>query len=382
MQRRRASILLFSLVACSSSSASRGSAGGDASTGSGNDASTNALDSSVASPVGNSGNPAGKCSVPTAALAADISSPTTVVGKGTAASCTADAVVAAVHAGGVVTFDCGDAPLVITVPEIQIFNDGGKGDGSVTLDGGGKITLSGGGQNRVLYQNTCDQTLHYTTPHCQDQPAPHLVLQNLGITGGSAQASSTVLGGGAIYVGGGTFRVYNVSVTNSTQPNLEQDYAGGAIYTFNQATQPVYIVNSTFSGNSGSSGGALGSIGTSWTSLNSVFSSNKTLGNGENPAMAGTPGGGLGGAIYNDGDSYTLTICGTLMKDNTAADLGSGSIFQVVDDLKGALDIDQSTFTGNSNTGSVQSAKHPSIYVQAEDVPGNAGVTITGTTFD
>jgi hypothetical protein len=380
MKRSRFAVLLLSVVACSSSSAP--SRVDDAAVGSGHDAAGSTPDSSVAAPDGSNGNPAGHCSVPPSALAADVSSPTTVVGTGTPTSCTADAVVAAVHAGGVVTFDCGTAPLTITVPEIQIFNDGGKGDGSVTIDGGGKITLSGGGYNRILYQNTCDETLHYTTPHCQDQPAPHLVLQNLALTAGSAQASSSVLGGGAVYVGGGTFRVYNVSVTNSMESNLEQDYAGGAIYTFNQATDPVYVVSSTFSGNSGCNGGAFGSIGTSWTILNSVFSSNKTLGNGENPAMAGTPGGGLGGAIYNDGDSYTLTICGTLMKDNTAADLGSGSIFQVVDDLKGNLDIDQSTFTGNSNTGSVQSAKHPSIYVQAQDVPGNAGVTITATTFN
>ena len=69
------------------------------------------------------------------------------------------------------------------------------------------------------------------------------------------------------------------------------------------------------------------------------------------------------------------------MKNNTAADLGSGSIFQVVDDLNGYLDIDESTFSGNSNTGSVQSASHPSIYVEAHDKVGNAGVTITATTF-
>jgi hypothetical protein len=288
-----------------------------------------------------------------------------------------------VAAGGVVTFDCGAAPVTITVPEIQIVNDGGKTkDGSVTIDGGGLVTLSGGGKNRILYQNTCDQSLHWTTSHCQNQPAPHLVVQNIAFADGSATATSSVLGGGALYVGGGTFKAYNIKVTGSTQPNLEQDYAGGAIYTFNQATQPVYVVSSTFDGNSGCNGGALGSIGTSWSLYNSVFSNNKTLGNGENPAQAGTPGGGLGGAIYNDGNSYTLTICGSLFKTNTAADLGSGSIFQVVDDLKGHLDIDQSTFTGNSNTGSVQSASHPSIYVQAEDVPGNAGVTITNTTFN
>ncbi len=334
-------------------------------------------------PTGPNGNPMGQCAVPAAAVAEDVSTPTTVVGDGTAASCVASAVVAAVQAGGVVTFNCGADPITITVPEIQIFNDGGATkDGSVTIDGGGRVTLSGGGQNRILYQNTCDQALHYTTPHCQAQDAPHLVVQNIAFADGSAMATKSVLGGGALFVGGGTFKAYNVRVASSTQPNLEQDYAGGAIYTFNQATQPVYVVSSTFDGNSGCNGGAFGSIGTSWSIYNSVFSNNKTLGNGENPAKAGTPGGGLGGAIYNDGNSYTLTSCGTSFTNNTAAELGSGSIFQVVDDLMGDLVIDQSTFTGNSNTGSVQSAAHPSIYVQAQDVPGNSGVTITGTTFN
>jgi hypothetical protein len=154
---------------------------------------------------GQYGNPSGKCTVPSAALAEDVSSPTTVVGTGTAASCTGASVVAAVGAGGVVTFDCGSAPVTIVVPEIQIVNDGGKtADGSVTIDGGNKVTLSGNGANRIIYQNTCDQTLHYTTTHCQNQPAPHLVVQNIAFTAGSANATSSVLGGGALYVGGGT----------------------------------------------------------------------------------------------------------------------------------------------------------------------------------
>jgi hypothetical protein len=327
------------------------------------------------------GNPDGHCAVPTAAQAADVSHPTTVVGTGTAASCTADAVAAAVHAGGVVTFACGSAPVTIVVPEIDIFNDGGRGDGSVTLDGGDLITLSGGGANRILYQNTCDQSLHYTTSHCQAQDAPHLIVQNMAFTGGRGDADPTrgILGGGALYVGGGTFRAFGIRVTSSTQPTLGQDNAGGAIYTFEQ-TAPVYVVGSTFLGNSGSNGGALGSIGTSWMLLNSLFSGNSAVGRGENPARAGTPGGGLGGAIYNDGNSYTLTLCGTALSSNTANELGSGAIFQVVDDLHGQLAIDQSAFTGNSDTGSVQS--HPGIYVEAADKQGNAGVTINDTTFD
>jgi hypothetical protein len=165
------------------------------------------------------------------------------------------------------------------------------------------------------------------------------------------------------------------------QPTLGQDYAGGAIYTTNE-TQPALVIDSTFSGNSGSNGGALGSIGTSWTIVNSVFAANAAVGHGENPARAGTTGGGLGGAIYNDGDGYTLTICGDEFDDNVANELGSGSIFQVVDDLKGALSIDQSNFDGNSDDGGVQSNTHPSIYVEAADKGGTAGVTITQTTFE
>jgi len=104
------------------------------------------------------------------------------------------------------------------------------------------------------------------------------------------------------------------------------------------------------------------------------------VGHGENSARAGTTGGGLGGAISNDGNDFTLSICGTIFDGNQANELGSGAIFQVVDDLNGDLVIDQSTFHANSNQGSVQS--HPGIYVEARDKPGDAGVSITGSTFD
>lgn len=338
-------------------------------------------DGGVVIPPTSNGNPNGKCTVPAAALAENVSSPTTVVGDGTPASCTGQKVVDAVHAGGVVTFDCGPDPITIAVPTIEIFNDGGKTkDGSVTIDGGGKVTLSGSGDHRVLYQNTCDQKLHWTTPTCNKQDVPHLVMQNIGVTGGKFNAVSGQLGGGAVFVGGGTAKFFNVRFSNNTQPNLGQDYGGGAIYTFNQ-TKPVYVVGSTFDGNSGSNGGALASIGTSWVILNSVLSNNVTLGNGMNPAKPNTPGGGLGGAIYNDGNSYVLTLCGDDLQKNTAAELGTGSIFFVANDLKGDLVIDQSTFVGNSNKGAVQSATHPSIYVEARDKAGNAGVAITATTF-
>src|SRR5580692_7880202 len=196
--------------------ASSGSPGTDGAAGG---SETSVLDSGASASM--TGNPNGHCTIPAAAQAVDVSHPTTVVGTGTAASCTGDAVVAAVHAGGIVTFNCGPEPVTIPVPEILIYNDGGPTkDGSVTLDGGGKITLSGGGKNRILHQDTCDSSLHYTSPYCNNQDTPHLVVQNIAFSGGSGAADeSALLGGGAIYAGGGTFKAVNVLVVGSTQTN-------------------------------------------------------------------------------------------------------------------------------------------------------------------
>src|SRR4051812_2272271 len=49
----------------------------------------------------------GHAAVPPAGQAEDVSSPTTVIGTGTPASCTGDAFVSAVAKGGIITFNCG-----------------------------------------------------------------------------------------------------------------------------------------------------------------------------------------------------------------------------------------------------------------------------------
>src|SRR5262249_55010357 len=99
------------------------------------------------------GNPNGTCVVPAEAQAESMASPKTVGGTGTPASCTSGALVAAVAAGGVITFDCGSRPTTIVLTATaKIFNN----KGPIVIDGGGKITLSGGGNNRILYMNACD----------------------------------------------------------------------------------------------------------------------------------------------------------------------------------------------------------------------------------
>ncbi len=138
----------------------------------------------------------------------DTSHPDRVVGTGTPASCTSAAVVTAVAAGGIITFDCGPAPVTITMTATaKVRNANGP---RIVLDGGGKVTLSGGGQRRILYMNTCDQAQGWTTSHCQDQDHPQLTVQNLTFADGNSTGDLTEGGGGgAIFVRGGRFKVVN-----------------------------------------------------------------------------------------------------------------------------------------------------------------------------
>ena len=84
--------------------------------------------------------------------------------------------------------------------------------------------------------------------------------------------------------------------------------------------------------------------------LNSVLRDNEAIGNGANPARSGTPGGGSGGAIYCDGDDFSVRIAGTLIEDNDAKE-GGGAIFFVSNDRTGTLRIEGSTLRRNPSHG-------------------------------
>ncbi|MFT5353351.1 MAG: hypothetical protein ACI9KE_000549 [Polyangiales bacterium] len=291
----------------------------------------------------------GACEVPAEAAAEDVSSPDHVVGTGTPESCTSDAVVAAVALGGVITFDCGPDPVTIRMEATaKVFNNTGP---RIVIDGGGLVTLSGQGQRRILYMNTCDQDQVWTTPMCDNQDHPQLTVQNLTFVDGNAASEEE--GGGAIFSYGGRFKIVNSRFFNNICAPVGPDVGGAAVRAFAQFEgAPVYVVNSTFGGreglgNSGSNGGGLSSIGTSWTVINSWFSHNEAIGNGANPADPGTPGGGSGGAIYNDGGRMTLSICGSLIEYNQVNAHGS-AIFFVSNDHTGNIIIDRSTITNNT----------------------------------
>ncbi|MEZ4382725.1 MAG: hypothetical protein R3A79_15415 [Nannocystaceae bacterium] len=317
------------------------------------------------------GNPDGACELPDEAQPADVSQPRTVVGDGGPASCTGAAFVDAVAKGGVITFDCGPDPVTITLEETaKIVNDTGP---EIVIDGGGKVTLSGGGKVRILYQNTCDEAQTWTTPMCNNQDHPRLTVQNLTFVDGQA-AGAEPDGGGAIFVRGGRFRVINSRFFNNRCDESGPDVGGGAIRVFDQFDdQPVYVVNSTFGGledglgNVCSNGGALSSIGVSYAVINSLFVGNRAIGDGANPAQAGTPGGGSGGAIYNDGNTFTLSLCGVAITDNHANE-GGGAIFFVSNDRSGTLRIDRSELRRNPSDG-FETAGFPGIFVLADGDP-------------
>ena len=161
------------------------------------------------------------------------------------------------------------------------------------------------------------------------------------------------------------------------------DVGGAAVRVLSQYQgQPVYVVNSTFGGEAGlgnrcSNGGGLSSIGVSYTVINSYFSHNEAIGDGANPAQAGTPGGGSGGAIYNDGNTFTLRLCGTKIVDNYANE-GGGAIFFVSNDLSGSLVIEDSQLCNNPSEG-FETQGFPGIFVLASGDPQVSGSTLSAS---
>ena len=155
---------------------------------------------------------------------------------------------------------------------------------------------------------------------------------------------------------GGRLKIVNCRFFTNRCDEEGPDVGGAAVRVLSQYdNQPVYVVGSTFGGredlgNVGANGGALSSIGVSFSVINSVMSYNQALGYGANPARPGTPGGGSGGAIYNDGNTFTLEVCGSSLTENTANE-GGGAIFFVSNDLSGTLIIDRSDLTNNPSFG-------------------------------
>jgi parallel beta-helix repeat protein len=281
----------------------------------------------------------------------DVSSPTTVVGDGTPAGCTAAALQQAASGGGTIVFRCGSAPVTITVASQITFTK------ETVLDGGGLVTLSGGQTSRILYLDSG-----------YDTPTPRLVVQRLTFRDGKSPAvgADTAQGGAAIYRDGGSLTVLDSVFENNRAPATGQDVAGGAIYGFGGGD--TIVAGSTFTNNAASDGGAIGSLNGDLTVINSSFTDNAATGTGGNPGD-----GGCGGALYMDGGGEATSLCGVTIQHNSAGAIGGG-VFRVSNDSSGSLAMDRSIVDDNRVTAA-GSGNAGGLYLQG------LALTITASTI-
>lgn len=298
--------------------------------------------------VGKAGNPHGSCKagVPAGGQPADTSKPTTVVGTGTAASCTFAALSAAVSKGGVITFNCGGA---VTIPVTATMNLPTTTD--TVIDGGGNVTLDGGHAVRIMSWNSANSRAN----------EHRLTLQHITIVNGKAAATQAIPPapapcsqgwnagqGGALFMRDGNLTVIDSIFANNQGAQLGPDTGGGAIYML-QSKHGALIVSSTFQNNSAANAGAVGGLFSELDVYNSLFTGNVATGHGANSDDASkcpsainngqheVGSGGNGGALYSDGNSVNVTLCGDEIVDNhAAADAFGGGLFFTSNDMNGS----------------------------------------------
>ena len=305
------------------------------------------------------GNP-GACTagLPTGATPANTSTPDHVVGTGTAASCSFDALDAAVMQGGIITFDCGSAPVTIAVTATLNLPT----TTNTVIDGGSLVTLDGQSAVEILRfdspgYRTNDTTITIqhlafinakTDPMDAIPPAPAPCSQ--GWDDGE---------GGAIYVRDGNLTVIDSIFMNDQAAPLGPDTGGGAIY-INGSKHGALIADCTFMNDSASNAGAVGALNAELDVYESIVTNNTATGrdaNNNDPTMCSVMNngqneigsGGNGGALYGDGDGFDIVVCGDQITNNAAgSNAFGGGIFFTSDDFSGTLSITDSTISGNT----------------------------------
>lgn len=339
---------------------STGNGGVGGSTGTGGLTATGGSGGGGGSGTWSAGNPDGACStgVPAEGQPVDTSNPTTVVGTGTAASCTFAALSAAVATGGIITFDCGGGAVTIPISatlDVPIDRD-------TVIDGNRLITLDGQSQVRIL---------SFDSPNWQATEF-RLTLQHIAVINGKATPTVAIPvapapcsqgwndgQGGGVYMRDGNLTVIDSIFTGNQAAPLGPDTGGGAIYVQGSKHGTV-IVGSTFTQNAASNAGALGGLFCEHHVYNSLFSRNTATGhdaNNNDPSKCSAinngqneiGSGGNGGAIYSDGIDVNVLLCGDKIVDNAAGtNAFGGGLFFTSNNFAGTLTIIDTTMTGNT----------------------------------
>jgi predicted outer membrane repeat protein len=320
----------------------------------------------------------------------DTSVPDHVVGTGTAASCTDTAAQTTLALGGKITFNCG-GPATITVTKtiaLPINLD-------TVIDGGGLVTLDGGGSVRILSFTDPDYRKSRVTVTLQ-----RLTLQNGKSTGTAiptapapcSQGTDVDGSGSAISIRNGVLHVIDSTFAHNRAPTLGPD-VGGALSAL--GSLEVKVQGSTFIDNSASNSGAIYMLNSDLAVVDSTFSGNQALGNGENSVDTskcsvrdGEIGnGGNAAAIGIDGgDDGDDVFCGDTFAGNTANELGTVS--RTPDAASHTTTFDRCTFDGNhAGSGGALYFHNSTLTITASTfsnnvATGSGAIQADGTTFN
>jgi hypothetical protein len=298
------------------------------------------------------------CDMPAVGLPANTSKPTTVVGTGTAASCTYPQLNSAIATGGTITFNCGSSPVTIAVTATLNIPT----DRDTVIDGGQKVTLDGQSLVRIMSFSSAN---FQANEH-------RLTLQHIALNNGKTTPTVAILAhplpcsqgwndgeGGALYMHDGNLSVIDSTFTGNQGAPLGPDTGGGAIYVVG-SKHGVVIVGSTFTQNSASNAGAVGGLFADLRIYNSQFSQNTAIGNGANNVSQTQckftnnnqfeiGSGGNGGAIYSDGNSVNVLLCGdTIVNNSAGVNAYGGGLFFTSNNMQGTLSIIDTVMTGNT----------------------------------
>ncbi|MCS6882880.1 MAG: choice-of-anchor Q domain-containing protein [Oscillochloridaceae bacterium] len=264
-----------------------------------------------------------------------------IVGDGTPGSCTEASLRAALAGGGSVSFNCGGAPVTITVSApFEITAP------ETTIDGGGLITLRGQNSRIIAHRTT------------GAQGSSVLTLRNLTITGGRAGGANDAANGGAVasvfgaanpafkpalVVENVTFEDNDSTVTSLTRGDA-YDYGGGAIYSQGGS---VTVRNCRFIGNDANNGagGAIHVLQSGLVIEDSEFRNNSAIG--------ARPQDSLGGAIYIDGlggENGLFRVARSIFASNHAYNSG-GAIYVNMYENSSRTEVLDSAFVENAVIG-------------------------------
>ncbi|HEY0464170.1 MAG TPA: hypothetical protein VGC79_08180 [Polyangiaceae bacterium] len=313
------------------------------------------------------------------------------MGTGSAASCSFDALKAAVVQGGVITFNCGQAPVEIAITATLNLPT----NKNTVIDGGNKVTLDGGQAVQILRFDSANFQANESV----------LTLQHIALQNGKATPTEAIPvapapcsqgwndgEGGALYMRDGNLVVIDAVFSDNQAAPLGPDTGGGAIYVLG-SKHGALIVGSTFRNNRASNAGGIGGLFTNLAIYDSLFTGNQATGhdannnqpdkcsamnNGQNE----TGSGGNGGPIYSDGNSVDVSLCGDQITNNSAGMNGfGGGLFFTSNNMMGVLTIADTTMTGNTG-GSWTNVSTGSVKNVGTAVGVNAkSITVTNSTL-